>query len=372
MRVPGLARALSALIGVLLLMAAAGKLTAFASFVGVLSHLGRALDPPAVLMVCAATIVVACEFYFGTILILGGHSSLLNWLGDQRDEARMGLLRNATMLWVIGWLFLVARPATTAPSGPPSPSRLRRSDSRPAFTLLEILVVIAVIAVVIALAVPSMMGARQSAKFAVSLSLQQQLHVALTLYAGENTDALPYFGTPGDPKGPRLLNGFPIRSPYFTTLTREWVTLLVPGQLTNGAPFEPDPTHEYQRRIGWPDSIVRSRFKVTATAFAAPAYFASDQTLQDPALLRGTLWHEVAFPSSKGITFDTWEGYLTHEIDDPTGDDRVPVGRGDGSVGAVHCRAVPHTTFVQRWMYGAGTGRPIWTTRDGLAGRDFP
>lgn len=62
-----------------------------------------------------------------------------------------------------------------------SPTALRRG----AFTLIELLVVIAVIALLIAILLPALKGARDSAKAVICLSNMRQIGVGLVSYAGD-------------------------------------------------------------------------------------------------------------------------------------------------------------------------------------------
>jgi len=62
---------------------------------------------------------------------------------------------------------------------------------RKAFTLIELLVVIAIIAILAAILFPVFAQAKEAAKKSACLSNMKQLGIALTLYEGDNDDALP-------------------------------------------------------------------------------------------------------------------------------------------------------------------------------------
>jgi prepilin-type N-terminal cleavage/methylation domain-containing protein len=66
-----------------------------------------------------------------------------------------------------------------------------KAPSRPAFTLIEILVVISVIALLISILVPTLQQARHLAMRIVCLSNLRQIGVGMHLYADNNRDLLP-------------------------------------------------------------------------------------------------------------------------------------------------------------------------------------
>ena len=66
--------------------------------------------------------------------------------------------------------------------------------SRGAFTLIELLIVIAIIALLIAILLPSLAGARKAAHSIVCASQLRQLGTGLSLYADDNKDRYPTRG----------------------------------------------------------------------------------------------------------------------------------------------------------------------------------
>jgi prepilin-type N-terminal cleavage/methylation domain-containing protein len=69
-----------------------------------------------------------------------------------------------------------------------------------AFTLIELLMVIAIIAILAALLLPTLSRAKQKAYATTCLNNTKQLETALTLYAGENQNSFPP-NTPAAPAG---------------------------------------------------------------------------------------------------------------------------------------------------------------------------
>jgi prepilin-type N-terminal cleavage/methylation domain-containing protein len=78
--------------------------------------------------------------------------------------------------------------------------RIRNSSggAKQAFTLIELLVVIAIIAILAAILLPALSKAKQSAIKVECLNNEKQQLVALTIYAGENSDWLPRYAFADD------------------------------------------------------------------------------------------------------------------------------------------------------------------------------
>ena len=83
--------------------------------------------------------------------------------------------------------------------------------SRPGFTLVELLVVIAVIAILAALLLPALSRAKTAAQGATCLNHLKQWGMATHLYAADNNDFLPPDGSP---------NGTSTKSGWYIDLPR--------------------------------------------------------------------------------------------------------------------------------------------------------
>lgn len=84
-----------------------------------------------------------------------------------------------------------------------------RSAARRAFTLVELLTVIAIIAVLAALLFPVFLTARGKAREAGCLSNLRQLGLAFSMYAQDHDGLYPFAIDPADRYTPQIWNGFP-------------------------------------------------------------------------------------------------------------------------------------------------------------------
>jgi len=237
-----------------------------------------------------------------------------------------------------------------------------------AFTLIEVLVSIAVVAILIAILVPALASARQNARTTASLATHAQLFTATSMYAEPNKEFFPYFATPGDPFGPKLIDGFDLQGHYFRSQSWHWASLLVPEYFSHRAAIEARGTDGVPVTTpGAPESVVRSRFFLTHNAFAASTYW-TDPAPTDLSYFRGVTLADVRFPSQKGLTLDVSLGQPSAQEGFKPKPNGTSVGLADGSARVAKLdlsgaagMSRPHG--VMPW--------PVMATEAGMAGRDF-
>jgi prepilin-type N-terminal cleavage/methylation domain-containing protein len=111
--------------------------------------------------------------------------------------------------------------ASAAPSAPrfplffPGRKERRRATGRPAFTLVELLVVISIITLLIALLLPALKSARDNARAVMCLSQQRQIFIYSEAFRSETRNILPAWYYPWRTDGPMPGEYVDVGNPYF-------------------------------------------------------------------------------------------------------------------------------------------------------------
>lgn len=385
-------------LGVCFLAAAAGKLLRFEHFTTVISYLVQRAGAPGALVPIIATVIPAFEVFLAmslivphqtrravawiTLAVLVLFSAILIALRNDPDapacgclgalaantlhDAAMGLARNAAMIALVIW-FLSSNRSHAAPA----PHRPRTPRAHPrAFTLLELLLSIAVLALLIAILLPYLAASRRSARALTDLSVMRSLVIATDAYAASSRDTFPFFATPGDLTGPVRIRDVDFPAPlYFFTQYKYWTTLLIPDHTDlPPAAVEFPGMRDVLRDAGFPDWVVATRYRISATVWAAPAYWSDTPPLPSPAILNAQRTADVRFPAQKGLLLDIGSPVLNaaHSGRNPTD---ASIALCDASARVINwytlddsrVSAPPHVQAL-----------PILTTRHGLHGVDLP
>jgi type II secretory pathway pseudopilin PulG len=285
--------------------------------------------------------------------------------GHGSVDAMIGLARNGALIWLACWALFRANPR-------PEPAIPRGRAA--GFTLVETLVVVSVVTLLIALSLPALKGARDSARINARVQTIRQLDASLAAYTQDYRDGFPYFATIGDPYGLIVIRGFPMQGQYFQTQRWYWASAIYPEYYA--APREsielPGTAEQLQQVLRRPPTIVASHYLTSSTIFARSRFWADDPggsaTWYQNQYFAPTRITDVAYPSLKGLLIADWGGHGGRP--QGWGDDfPVPVAFGDGSARAVPQRDFDPTRAVTR-PFGAGS-IPVVSTIDGLDGRDF-
>lgn len=281
---------------------------------------------------------------------------------DPSREIAAGLVRNVGMLCVLAWLAFRREPF--AASGASGIGTRRVATSRPAFTIVEVMVSISVVAILVAILLPTLSRTRAQAHITRALSGLRQVHAATALYAGDHGDALPYIATPQRPWDTIYVRGIPIEGLAYFRQGGFVLSVVAPEYHDNPADLRfTDPRQEF------PVGIIASRYVMTCTAFAAPAYWRGANPPDDLRLYTGSRSADIAFPSSKGLWLD-YEMSLLPTLAIRRGEyGPWVIARADGSAGTERFDPSYEQPFIR--SYGAAPIPGMMTTVDGLAGRDF-
>lgn len=252
--------------------------------------------------------------------------------------------------------------------------RKHHSYSRPAFTLLELLISLAIIGFLLALLAPALRPARAKADLTKQLSIQHQLLAAISMYTSDAGGYYPYFATPGNPNGPIRVRNFDLAQqgkPYFRAQSAYWPSIVAPRYLSSTADLEDDMFEDTRRQMQWPDYVIATQYWMSHAFHAAPEYWRGVQPPENLSWLTGTRIEKVRFPSSKTLLLQMTAANGPQPGPDPAVQYiDTTVGLVDGSARIV---LFPPENYQDRTVsrpFGA-LAWPSLSTRDGIQGRDY-
>lgn len=261
------------------------------------------------------------------------------------------------------------------------------ATTRPAraFTLIETLVVIAIISVLISILLPALGKARTASRRTLALANARTLAVSFESYLAESDDAYPFIPPTEEPGlGSRVLafDWWPEGTRVATTdlFSGEWAW---PAPLSAVAPWPehyatwvspgrdtalPDEPPAFGDDDDNPEELVS--WRVSGAFFADPAVWNPDRPGTDERLIRAVRGHEVSFPSSKVLAWDTHLAFLRREpaLREGHWDARTPMGFADGHADALNpLDARPGVANALR----GGDDRRLHNTPNGVQGVDY-
>jgi prepilin-type N-terminal cleavage/methylation domain-containing protein len=385
------------LVGSLFLVAAVGKALAPVQFGAVIHHVekGTHMEWLPLPVMATAFVLIALEAFLGaaflagaagrrltamTMVIAGGFTLLLVWMWQHPPEAGCGCLglfsksmsvsRQVTLGVVrnIGIILCAVAVWSAVPTGTHAAREAHARSPRGGFTLIELLVTILVIAVLVGLLLPSLSQARETSRRTVELNQSRHVAVGAVAYTGDFRETFPYFATPGDLLGPKVLHGAAVDVPYFTGQSRFYINLLYPAYVTSRAGLDQDAPGTLGIP-GWPSDVFRTSVQMTYTAFSRPGYWSEGHEPGDETLLQPGVWSDVVFPSEKGLLLDLRAHNRQDASGRPTALHPWAVVWADGSGKRVNCDLT--VLWDTQTRPSAMFDWPVLSTRMGLAGRDF-
>jgi len=120
-------------------------------------------------------------------------------------------------------------------------------DFSPAFTLIELLIVVAIIGILAAIAVPNFLNAQMRAKIAKAESEMNSIHTALEAYRVDNSIYPPWLDANGVQKNPVNRRLIPLTTPisYISTVPQDPFLYGPPGARINESQDAAYVTYDY-------------------------------------------------------------------------------------------------------------------------------
>ncbi len=190
----------------------------------------------------------------------------------------------------------------------------RPAAARSAFTLVELLVVIAVIAVLLGLSAPGLLGARQSAGAAVALSNLRGIGVVVELYTTRYDGVYPYHGA--DTSVWFLVSPPPEPPVLLAHVGNVWaLSSLWPAKMHEVAPWREhfrswlNVGYESPEGTSW-GGWSNVSYSYSCSFFASPDTWSAGEPGPAEELIEPIRNVSVSYPSSKVLMFDKDRAYL--------------------------------------------------------------
>lgn len=303
------------------------------------------------------------------------------------------VLRNLAML---GLLLCHTLARAGSGSRQPSPTASAEKSSghesaaraRSAFTLIEMLCVVAVVAVLVALTIPAIAAVRQAARRSETLSHLRQNAALITLYARDWKDsapaivdslAIPYRVTYGS-EHIELMNAYFVGNLWHLALSERYLDGRTRGADLQGA----------HAKKNW----IVSAYELVPTMMASPLYWGYGRDLTSLSQLGPVKLSAARFPDRKVMMYDGYEGWYQHREKFPVqpwapGEPPVPVlqppegaswattsAQADGSARRTNalsweppCEGGEYHPMLQQ--FHGWPEQPLRHTVDGILGRDL-
>ncbi len=235
-----------------------------------------------------------------------------------------------------------------------------------AFTLLELLVVLAVIALLAAMVLASVSRTRIAAQQTKSLANGRSLHAVIESYAGVRKDLFPVADP--DVSYPSPSSTLAITIPVWNN---RWYWPFVIAQTDGWTPLL-DVASSPGRRRGDSEPLPISSYELTDTV-CAPASVWARAMNSDPPGPRAQRTSDVFHPSAKVLLFDNDLTYLRRDIKLYSGDllESTPAAFVDGHARLV-VPAYASEPVTNRLNPESGTAyQRLHNTADGVRGVDY-
>ncbi len=258
-----------------------------------------------------------------------------------------------------------------------------RHRRRPhAFTLLELLAVVAVVAVLIGILLPVLGRARHRAEVTVHLAWVRSAAVAITAYSQSNDDYFPYLATPERPlDGIGRIGGWgPKYGPraYFAS-GGLWPSVVLdsPAEIPagmGGSDCLYDSWRPLDPRETRPCRVMRTAAYLTHTTAARPEFWVREPLFPPDSYYNAMRLTDVRYPGAKGMLLDVSYPHVSRAAGHEPTDEEVfgapLVALMDGSAGF---RPLPPDRWTARTSEHAWVVWPIpvISTVGGVHGRDY-